>query len=105
MSKKSDLCYQRTRAAEGSGPYRMVFGRNLCDYGQKHRNPLGFPQKTQRNRAEARCQIVEKNPAKRFFDSIIKRVVEMTTRFSVKWTFPQERSITVLHIIRKEHCL
>jgi len=32
-----------------------------------------FPQKKRRNRAEARSQIVEKNPAKRFFDSLIKR--------------------------------
>ena len=46
----------------------MVFGRNLRDYGQKHRNPLNFPQKIQRNRAAARSQIVEKNPAQRFFD-------------------------------------
>ena len=29
-----------------------------------------FPQKKRRNRAEARHQIVEKNPAKRFFDSL-----------------------------------
>jgi len=43
----------------------MVFSRNLCDYGQKHRNPLDFPQKIQRNRAEARHQIVEKNAAAR----------------------------------------
>jgi antitoxin (DNA-binding transcriptional repressor) of toxin-antitoxin stability system len=33
-----------------------------------------FPQKKRRNRAEARSQIVEKNPAKRFFDSLKKRL-------------------------------
>jgi len=43
----------------------MVFGRNLCDYGQKHHNPPDFPQKIRRNRAAARGQIVEKNPAAR----------------------------------------
>ena len=34
---------------------------------------LLFPQKKWRNRAEARCQIVEKNPAQRFFDSLLKK--------------------------------
>jgi hypothetical protein len=29
-----------------------------------------FPQKKRRNRAEARSQIVEKNPVKRFFDRL-----------------------------------
>jgi len=51
----------------------MVFGHNLCDYGQKHHNPPTFPQKKRRNRAEARSRIVEKNPAKRFFDSLKKK--------------------------------
>jgi hypothetical protein len=31
-----------------------------------------FPQKKRRNRVEARSQIVEKNPAQRFFDSLKK---------------------------------
>ncbi|MBO4929808.1 MAG: hypothetical protein J6D61_05140, partial [Clostridia bacterium] len=32
-----------------------------------------FPQKKWRNRAEARSQVVEKNPAQRFFDSLLKK--------------------------------
>ena len=56
------------------GPTGSVFGRNLCDYGQKHPDPPDFSQKIGRNRRARRYQLVEKNPAsamrKRFFDSL-----------------------------------
>ena len=64
--QKSQICaHQRARAAEDSGPYRMVFGRNLCDYGQKHHNlPTFSVEKAAKPRrsAEPNCR---KEPSKR----------------------------------------
>ena len=46
-----------------------------------------FPQKKRRNRAEARSQIVEKNPAKRFFDSL-KKTARMSRFFHYFGSLP-----------------
>jgi hypothetical protein len=71
---KSQIC-----ATKGHGPLRAAAPTGwflAVIYVIMVKNTLTrllFPQKKWRNRAEARCQIVEKNPAQRFFDSLLKK--------------------------------
>ena len=97
-------CFFQKSAAACCAGFARFSAENRAGYGVFDHNHTDYGQK-QSCRGRSPLRPVSYGEHKSDFFHTLKRVVERTTRFSVKWTFPQEHYITVLHIIRKEHCL